>query len=186
MIDSIRGRVVRKSPAQVVVDVGGIALAVWIPLSSYEHIGEAGDQTILLTHLHVREDAIQLFGFCRADERDLFTRLIAVSGVGPKLALGILSRFAPEELSAVISGGDARRLTAVRGIGRKTAERPFFFNMTPSMPIFIWSVDVMGLGTVSAEISIVMLLHSCFVTGLKRQSLTAAFMALAITDLYKG
>lgn len=123
MIDSIRGVLRAKSPTQAVVEVSGVSFAVGIPLSVYERLGSAGQTVELLTCLHMREDGIQLFGFLSADDRDLFLQLLKVTGVGPKLALAVLSRFSSAELANVVRAGDSRRLTVVRGIGAKTAER---------------------------------------------------------------
>jgi len=123
MIETIKGRVARKEPTLAVIEVGGVAFAVNVPLGVSERLGGVGSEATLTTYLHVREDNLQLFGFNDREERDLFIRLLTISGVGPKLALGILSRFSPTELARVVMEGDSRRLTAVRGVGRKTAER---------------------------------------------------------------
>jgi Holliday junction DNA helicase RuvA len=123
MIETIKGRVARKEPTLAVIEVGGVAFAVNVPLGVSERLGGVGSEATLTTYLHVREDNLQLFGFNDREERDLFIRLLTISGVGPKLALGILSRFSPTDLARVVMEGDSRRLTAVRGIGRKTAER---------------------------------------------------------------
>ena len=123
MIDRIRGRLLGSAPTGVVIEVGGIAFALAVPLNAVECLGGIGDEIILVTYLHDREDALELFGFCTQSQRDLFVRLIKLSGVGPKLALAVLSHFEPEELAQVIMDGDVFRLTSVPGIGRRTAER---------------------------------------------------------------
>ncbi len=123
MIDRVRGRLIEKSPAGVVIEVGGVSLAVAIPLSVFERLGEIGGEATLVTFLYVREDVLELYGFGDRDERELFITLIKVSGVGPKLALAVLSRFTPDELRIIVADGDVRRLTGVPGVGRKTAER---------------------------------------------------------------
>ncbi len=123
MIDHIRGRCLRKSPTGVVIEVGGLGLSVAVPLSSSERLGAVGSEVTLLTYLYVREDILELYGFSTAGERDMFALLIKVSGIGPKMALAILSRFSPDDLFSVVSDGDFKLLTTVKGIGKRTAER---------------------------------------------------------------
>jgi Holliday junction DNA helicase RuvA len=123
VIAQVRGRLLRKEPQEAIVDVGGVGYRVAIPLSTFYRIGEPGDEVTLLTHTHVREDALALFGFLTADEEVLFERLIAVSGVGPKLALSILSGIEAPDLVAALRAGDVPRLTRIPGVGKKTAER---------------------------------------------------------------
>ncbi|MBM3326230.1 MAG: Holliday junction branch migration protein RuvA [Calditrichaeota bacterium] len=123
MIDRIRGVLVFKSPTGIVVEVGGIGLALSVPLTTFDKLGRIGEEAALATYLYVREDALELFGFFSTAERDLFRTLIGVQGVGPKMALAILSRFTPEALTQVIAESDLRRLQSVHGVGRKTAER---------------------------------------------------------------
>ena len=123
MIAHLAGRILRKGPQEVVVDVGGVGYRVQIPLSTFYRLGEAGDETRLRVHTHVREDALLLYGFLTAEEQGIFERLIDVSGVGPKLALNILSGIEATELVAALRSADLVRLTRVPGVGRKTAER---------------------------------------------------------------
>lgn len=123
MIDRIKGVCLRKSPAEVVVGIGGLGLSVAVPLSTFEKLGRLGDEIELNTYLHVREAVLELYGFSTVGERELFKRLISVNGVGPKMALAILSRFSPDELFQVVADGDSRRLTTVKGVGLKTADR---------------------------------------------------------------
>ena len=123
MIAQLRGRLVRKEPQEAVVDVGGVGYRVAIPLSTFYRIGEAGDEVTLLTHTHVREDTLALFGFLTHGEQALFGRLIAISGVGPKLALSILSGIEAPDLVAALRTSDVARLTRIPGVGKKTAER---------------------------------------------------------------
>lgn len=123
MIAQLRGRLLRKEPQEAVVDVGGVGYRVTIPLSTFYRIGEPGAEVTLLTHTHVREDALALFGFLTAVEQALFERLIAVSGVGPKLAVSVLSGIEAEELVAALRSSDVARLTRIPGVGKKTAER---------------------------------------------------------------
>jgi len=123
VIAQVRGRLVRKEPQEAIVDVGGVGYRVSIPLSTFYRIGEAGDEVTLLTHTHVREDTLALFGFLTSGEQALFERLIAVSGVGPKLALSILSGIEAPDLVAALRSSDVARLTRIPGVGKKTAER---------------------------------------------------------------
>jgi Holliday junction DNA helicase RuvA len=106
-----------------VIDVGGVGYRVHIPLSTFYKLGVEGETVILLVHTHVREDALSLYGFLTSGEQLLFERLISVSGVGPKLAVNILSGIDAQELIDALRGSDVARLTRVPGVGRKTAER---------------------------------------------------------------
>ena len=123
MIAFLRGRVLDKHPNRVVVDVNGVGYQLHVPLSTYYDIGDPGTDITLRVHTHVREDALQLFGFLTALEQQLFERLIAVSGIGPKLAVAVLSGIDSRELVASIQRADVARLTRIPGIGKKTAER---------------------------------------------------------------
>ncbi|HTY10980.1 MAG TPA: Holliday junction branch migration protein RuvA [Bacteroidota bacterium] len=123
MFSHLKGILSHKSPTEIVVDVNGVGYAVSIPLSTFEKLGEAGAAVTILTHTHVREDALQLFGFATELEREMFRLLISVSGIGPKIAQGILSGIQPGELQILIGQGNVSALTAIPGVGRKTAER---------------------------------------------------------------
>lgn len=123
MIAHLRGRVLRKEPQEVVVDVAGVGYRVTIPVSTFYRLGEEGSEVSLLTHTHVREDALALFGFLTAGEQDLFEKLIAVAGVGPKLAINVLSGIEAPDLVAALKASDVARLTRIPGVGKKTAER---------------------------------------------------------------
>jgi holliday junction DNA helicase RuvA len=123
VIAQVHGRLLRKGPQEAVVDVGGVGYRVTIPLSTFYRIGEPGQEVTLLTHTHVREDALALFGFLTAAEQALFERLIEVSGVGPKLAVAILSGIEAPDLVAALRASDVVRLTRIPGVGKKTAER---------------------------------------------------------------
>ncbi len=123
MIGQLRGRLAEKRPNQVLVDVGGVGYLVHVPLSTYAALGELHTEVTLLTHTHVREDALALYGFVSAREKHFFELLLSASGVGPALALKILSGMSVEELVPAIRGSDLARLTRIPGVGRKTAER---------------------------------------------------------------
>jgi Holliday junction DNA helicase RuvA len=123
MIAFLRGRVLEKHPNRVIVDVAGVGYDVLVPLSTFYVVGNEGDEISLRVHTHVREDQIALFGFVTAVELSMFERLIAVNGIGPKLALSVLSGIEPRELGPAIQRGDLARLTRIPGVGKKTAER---------------------------------------------------------------
>ncbi len=123
MIALLRGSIVEKTASRLVLDVGGVGYDVLVPLSTFYVLGERGDVVTLRIHMHVREDVMALYGFVTRLELDLFERLIAISGVGPKLALAVLSGIEPAELIRAIRLQDVARLTAIPGVGRKTAER---------------------------------------------------------------
>jgi Holliday junction DNA helicase RuvA len=123
MIASLRGRVLEKQPNLIIVDVQGVGYQVHVPLSTYYDVGDAGADVTLRIYTHVREDALQLYGFLTPLEQQLFERLIGISGIGPKLAVAVLSGIEPRELVVAVQRGDVARLTAVPGIGRKTSER---------------------------------------------------------------
>jgi Holliday junction DNA helicase RuvA len=119
----LRGTLVEKAPSRIIVDVAGVGYDVQVPLSTFYGLGESGASVSLRVHTHVREDVIALYGFATRLEQDLFERLIAISGIGPKLALAVLSGIEPAELIKAIRVQNVARLTAIPGIGKKTAER---------------------------------------------------------------
>jgi holliday junction DNA helicase RuvA len=123
MIAFLRGRVLDKRPNRIVIDVNGVGYELYVPLSTYYDVGEPGTEITLRVHTHVREDALQLYGFLTALEQQLFERLIAISGIGPKLAVAVLSGIDSSELVSSIQRADVARLTRIPGIGKKTAER---------------------------------------------------------------
>ena len=124
MIGSLRGRVIDRTPrGEVVVDVAGVGYRAFVTPRTLVALGSLGGEIVLHTHLHVREDALTLFGFATAEERNCFEALVGARGVGPSLALAILSVHAPAELARVLAEGDVDALTLVPGVGRKTATR---------------------------------------------------------------
>jgi Holliday junction DNA helicase RuvA len=123
VIAFLRGALLEKHPSRIVVDVAGVGYDVQVPLSTFYGLGEPGANVTLRIHTHVREDVIALYGFSTPLEQDLFERLISISGIGPKLALAVLSGIEPGELIRAIRAQDVVRLTAIPGIGKKTAER---------------------------------------------------------------
>ena len=123
MIAHLRGRIFEKHPNRLVLDINGVGYDVFVPLSTFYGLGEPGTETALRIHTHVREDALLLYGFATLLEQELFERLIGVSGIGPKVALAVLSGIEPLELIRAIERGDLARLTAIPGVGKKTSER---------------------------------------------------------------
>jgi holliday junction DNA helicase RuvA len=123
MIAFLRGQILDKQPNLLIVDVQGVGYHVNVPLSTFYDAGDVGDQVSLRIYTHVREDTLQLFGFLTTLEQQIFERLIGISGIGPKLAVAVLSGIDPAELVSAIHRSDMARLTAIPGIGRKTAER---------------------------------------------------------------
>lgn len=123
MIGHLRGTLIDKRPSQVLLDVAGVGYQVQIPLSTFYAIGELKDEVSLLVHTHVRDDALLLYGFLTAREKHFFELLISASGVGPSLALKILSGMSVDDLIPAIRAGDLPALTRIPGVGKKTAER---------------------------------------------------------------
>jgi len=123
MIAFLHGRVLDKQPTRIILDVQGVGYEVHVPLSTYYDVGDVGTEIALRIHTHVREEALQLYGFLTVLEQQLFERLIATSGIGPKLAVSVLSGIEPRDLVTAIQRSDIARLTGIPGIGRKTAER---------------------------------------------------------------
>ncbi len=123
MIGRLTGLVAEKSPPQILLDVQGVGYEVDVPMSTFFNLPGLGERATLLTHLSIREDAHVLFGFLTHEERSTFRQLIKISGVGPKMALGLLSGLSVTELAAAVSAQDTARLVKVPGIGKKTAER---------------------------------------------------------------
>ena len=123
MIARLSGTLVEKQATRLVVDVHGVGYDVQVPLSTFYHLPEPGADVTLRIHTHVREDTLSLFGFGTLLEQQVFERLIAVSGIGPKLALAVLSGIDPADLVRAVQAGDVARLTLIPGVGKKTAER---------------------------------------------------------------
>jgi Holliday junction DNA helicase RuvA len=142
MIAHLRGRLIAKHPNQAIVEAGGVGYDVTISVPTFSELPAAPAEVSLHIHTHVREDAIALFGFLRPEEKQLFERLISVSGIGPKLAITILSGMPTPDMVAAIRGNDIARLTRIPGIGKKTAERMVLelrdklehFGATPAAP----------------------------------------------------
>lgn len=123
MIARISGTLIEKSVSHVIVDTHGIGYHIFVPLTTFYELPETGETVSLHTYTHVREDAIHLFGFYSAEEKDVFELMISVTGIGPKLAINILSGIAARDLIEAIAHGNVSRLVSIPGVGRKTAER---------------------------------------------------------------
>jgi Holliday junction DNA helicase RuvA len=123
MIARLRGLVEEKGRDFIVVDVGGVGYQVFVSGATLATAGPSGSELTLRTFIYVREDALQLFGFLTAEEQETFERLLAVSGIGPRMALSFLTQFTPGELAEAVRGRDATALALVRGVGKRTAER---------------------------------------------------------------
>jgi len=126
MIASLKGVLFHKATDHIVVDVHGVGYGVVVPLSTFYQLPDTGGPVHLVIHTHVAQDAVKLFGFLDYRERELFRLLISISGIGPRLAINILSGISPEDLSEAISGGELGRLVGIPGVGKKTAERMIF------------------------------------------------------------
>jgi Holliday junction DNA helicase RuvA len=122
MIEFLRGRLDQRQPTRLVIDVGGVGMGVDVSLRTAEKYPTVGETVRILTYLHVREESLDLYGFQDLAEKALFLKLLSVSGIGPRLALRILSAVPPQQLAQMILAGDIRGLTALKGIGKKTAE----------------------------------------------------------------
>jgi Holliday junction DNA helicase RuvA len=123
MIAQICGRLAHKSPDEIIIDCNGVGYGVRVPLSTFYELPDIGAEVVLRIHTHVREDALHLYGFATSKEKELFGLLIGVSGVGPRLAINVLSGIATHDLERALQEGDLLSLTRIPGVGRKTAER---------------------------------------------------------------
>jgi holliday junction DNA helicase RuvA len=123
VIALLRGKLLEKHPNQVIIDTGGVGYDVVIPVSTFSALPDSGAEVKLRIHTHVREDALSLFGFLTLDEKTIFEKLISVSGIGPTLAIKVLSGMATSDLTSAIRNGHVEQLVRIPGVGKKTAER---------------------------------------------------------------
>ncbi len=123
MIGQLTGKIIHKSPTETIIDVGGVGYQIHVPVTTFDRLPEVGQTTTLFTYLHVREDALQLYGFSTKQDKEIFRKLITISGVGPKLAQTVLSGLSYDELIRAIQQGNIAQLNKIAGVGRKTAER---------------------------------------------------------------
>jgi Holliday junction DNA helicase RuvA len=147
VIAHLRGHISQKQPNRIVIDVNGVGYDVSVPLSTFYGLGDEGSDIALRIHTHVREDSLALYGFATPLELDLFERLIGVSGIGPKLALAVLSGIEPRELVRAIEQADVARLTSIPGVGRKTSER-IVVELKDRLPRLRPAVAAAGAGAV--------------------------------------
>jgi Holliday junction DNA helicase RuvA len=123
VIAYLKGKILQKTPGQVIVDIGGVGYSAFIPLSTYLQLGEEGSPCELRIYTHLTDSSLSLFGFFSAAEKDIFQKLISISGIGPKVALNVLSGIGPAELEAAVHSSDVARITLIPGIGKKLATR---------------------------------------------------------------
>jgi len=145
MIASLKGVLSHKSIDHIIVDVHGIGCSIAVPLSTFYKLPDTGSQVRLVIHTHIAQDAVRLFGFLDFREKEIFQLLISISGIGPRLAINILSGISPEDLSEAISEGDLGRLVGIPGVGRKTAER-MIFELKDKITKLIFDPDKIGTG----------------------------------------
>lgn len=143
MIAALRGRLAAKQVPRLIVDVQGVGYDVQVPLSTWARTCDIGEEISLHIHTHVREDQIALYGFASALDQQIFERLLAVSGIGPKVALAVLSGIQPSDLVTAVQTSDPARLTAIPGIGRKTAER-IVLELRDRLPAAVAVADASG------------------------------------------
>jgi Holliday junction DNA helicase RuvA len=151
VIAHLRGSILDKHPNRIVIDVNGVGYDVFVPLSTFYGLGEPGAAIALRIHTHVREDAFVLYGFATLLEQELFERLIGVSGIGPKVALAVLSGIEPQEFIRAIERGDLARLTAIPGVGKKTSER-IVLELKDRLPRAQVAADLAGVAAPEAPI----------------------------------
>lgn len=176
MIGRIRGTLLEKNPPQILVDVAGIGYEIDVPMSTFFNLPDIGTQVSLVTHYVVREDAELLFGFLTLAERATFRQLLKVSGVGPKVALAVLSGLSVDELARAVAGQDATRLTKVPGIGKKTAERLVLElkdKLAPALPM-AGGGSTTATGQDSADV-----LNALIALGYSEREAASAIRALA-------
>ncbi len=143
MIGRLRGTIVRQGATSLLIEVGGIGYDVAVPVRTLVELPGVGEDAVLHTHLHVREDQLALYGFAGADDRDLFRLLLGISGVGPKVALAILSTMDADELRGVIATEDAAALTTVPGIGKRSAQK-LLLELRPKLELPDGELDPSG------------------------------------------
>jgi len=176
MIARISGLLIDKSPSHVIIDVQGIGYRVFVPLTTFYELPDAGDKVALNVHTHVKQDAIHLFGFFTREERDIFQLMISISGIGPKLAMNILSGISTPELTRAVSQGNLNRLISIPGVGKKMAERLIlelkdkFLKLSPPE-----ETGKSGSGTTPAELLQEDALSALVNLGYKRDAAKRAF-----------
>ncbi|MEE2636362.1 MAG: Holliday junction branch migration protein RuvA [Acidobacteriota bacterium] len=150
MIALLRGRLAEKHPNRVILDVQGVGYDLHIPLSTFYVLGEPGAEMVFRVYTHVREDTLALFGFATAVEQAIFEQLIGVSGIGPRLALAVLSGMESEDLIRAVRQGDVGRLTGIPGVGKKTAER-IGLELKDRLPVSLGVEEDAGTGPMAGD-----------------------------------
>lgn len=153
VIASLRGKLISKEPENLIVDVGGVGYSIQVPLTLFSSLPEENRDVFLYIHTHVREDAIQLYGFQTADEKRIFTTLIGISGIGPKVALNILSTIPPDNFHNAINSEDVDILCRVPGLGKKTAHR-LILELKGKLPSIKEKKDTIYDDTLSALVNL--------------------------------
>jgi holliday junction DNA helicase RuvA len=153
MIASLRGRLLSKRPDGVIVDVGGVGYSVTVPLSTLASLPDETSEVFLYTYTHVREDILQLFGFRVEEEKRIFTTLIGVSGIGPRIALSILSTIPADTFYGLVHAEDVEALCRVPGLGKKTAQR-IILELREKLPAMREKKDVLYEDTLSALVNL--------------------------------
>jgi len=184
MIDSIFGKLVKKEPTYAVTDIGGVRLRINISVSTFEKLSAVGNPVELLTYLHVREDILDLYGFFEDTERDLFIKLISISGIGPRSAITILSGATPKEFKHRIISEDVKSLTVIPGIGPKTAKRIILELKEKFVGEDVNIANLSGTEKISAEINDV--IQALLSLGYKRGQINEALKKVKDTDELEG
>jgi len=184
MIDSIFGKLIKKEPTFAVIDMNGIRLKISITIATYEKLSSIGTSVELVTYLHVREDILDLYGFNDDTERDVFLKLIGVSGIGPRSAISILSGATPKDFKQRIIAEDVKSLTVIPGIGPKTAKRIILELKEKFVGEDVDISNLMGVEKPSDEIKDVV--HALLSLGYKRGQINEALKKVKETDKLEG
>jgi Holliday junction DNA helicase RuvA len=174
VIGRIQGELIEKNPPQIVVVCAGVGYEIDVPMSTFYHLPRTGENVALLTHQVVREDAHLLFGFLTAQERAAFRQLLKISGVGPKVALSVLSGLSVEDLAAAVAAADAARLTKVPGVGKKTAER-LVLELRDRLPMAVTQVRGGGAAPAASDVT-----NALLGLGYNEREATAAVKQLPV------
>jgi Holliday junction DNA helicase RuvA len=174
VIGRIQGELIEKNPPQIVVVCAGVGYEIDVPMSTFYHLPRTGENVALLTHQVVREDAHLLFGFLTAQERAAFRQLLKISGVGPKVALSVLSGLSVEDLAAAVAAADAARLTKVPGVGKKTAER-LVLELRDRLPMAVTQVRGGGADPAAGDVT-----NALLGLGYNEREATAAVKQLPV------
>jgi Holliday junction DNA helicase RuvA len=174
VIGRIQGELIEKNPPQIVVVCAGVGYEIDVPMSTFYHLPRTGENVALLTHQVVREDAHLLFGFLTAQERAAFRQLLKISGVGPKVALSVLSGLSVEDLAAAVAAADAARLTKVPGVGKKTAER-LVLELRDRLPMAVTQVRGGGAAPAAGDVT-----NALLGLGYNEREATAAVKQLPV------